>query len=112
MAKNKKGTSPSGEQPKINQELEAEIAVRSARIEKGVLNGEGLGVLNARDLGDRLASSIRYLCMNLSIALYCLSEGLDLEFFTKARDFILPIHPDDSSDSSDSKEEGEGPEKS
>ena len=52
MAKNKKDSSSSGEQPKINQELEAEIAVRSARIEKGVLNGEGLGVLSAKDLGD------------------------------------------------------------
>ncbi len=103
MAKNRKRPPSSGRQPKINQELGAEIAVRSAKIEKGVLNGEGLGVLSAKDLGDRLASSIRYLCMTLSLALYCVTEGLDSKFFSKAKEFMLP-------GSTDNPEKGE-PEK-
>ena len=66
MAKDK-GKSPSKSgQPKIDKEFKEHIAKRSVRIEEGILNGEGLGVSSAKDLGDTIASSISYLCMCLS----------------------------------------------
>ena len=51
MAKDK-GKSPSESgQPKIDKEFKERITSRSVRIEEGILNGEGLGVSSAKDLG-------------------------------------------------------------
>ena len=93
MAKDK-GKSPSESgQPKIDEEFKEHIAKRSLRIEEGILNGEGLGVSSAKDLGDTIASSISYLCMCLSLALYCIVEKLDDAFYTKAKKAVISDDP-------------------
>ena len=93
MAKDK-GKSPSKSgQPKIDKEFKERITSRSVRIEEGILNGEGLGVSSAKDLGDTIASSISYLCMCLSLALYCIVEKLDDAFYTKAKKAVISDDP-------------------
>ena len=86
MARNKKRPPSSGGQPKIDKKLKEQVELRSHKLKQGVF---GELPISAYRIGDGVLIGINYLCVSLSLAIYCLSKALDADFYTKAHKFII-----------------------